>query len=319
MEIYKITNKINGKIYVGKDTTSNINYYGSGILIKRAIKKYGIQNFVKEIIDRTEDYVTLSDKEKYWIESYDSTNPLIGYNISLGGDGGDTLSKHPDIQIIKEKISSSSPKKGKTYEEAFGVEYAKKYKQNLSGKIPHNKDKTYDLLYGKSKSEQIKTIISDNTKKNWTDERKLKQSQIGNKNIENNLNRKDVISNNKKILKIKWDKIRNLTITELTNFKETENIDKLIHFLEKIPNSIFKNRGEYYDFLGENISSKIKTFFDEKRTYINSNNNVKFKKKIKIDNKIYESIKSASDDTKLSRSLIKYRLKSPNFKNYIYL
>ena len=213
MEIYKITNKITGKIYIGKDTTSNINYYGSGILIKRAIKKYGIQNFVKEIIDRTEDYVALSNKEKYWIESYDSTNPLIGYNISLGGDGGDTLSKHPDIQIIKEKISSNSPKKGKTYEEAFGVEYAEKYKQNLSGKIPHNKNKTYNLLYGKSKSEQIKKIISDNTKKNWTDERKLKQSELGIKNIENNLNRKDVINNNKKRLKIKWDKVRNLTIT----------------------------------------------------------------------------------------------------------
>jgi len=56
MEIYKTTNKINGKIYIGKDTTSNPQYLGSGKLIKRAILKYGVENFTKEILDQTDDY-----------------------------------------------------------------------------------------------------------------------------------------------------------------------------------------------------------------------------------------------------------------------
>ena len=64
MEIYKITNTLNGKIYIGKDTTSDPKYYGSGLLIRRSINKYGIDNFTKEIIDITEDYDELSDKEK---------------------------------------------------------------------------------------------------------------------------------------------------------------------------------------------------------------------------------------------------------------
>ena len=90
MQIYKITNLINHKIYIGKDTTSDPNYFGSGLLIKRSISKYGIYNFIKEVIDETDDYLELSKKEIYWISEYDSTKREIGYNISSGGDGGDS-------------------------------------------------------------------------------------------------------------------------------------------------------------------------------------------------------------------------------------
>ena len=45
MQIYKITNLINNKIYIGKDTTSDPNYFGSGLLIRRAIKKIWYRKF----------------------------------------------------------------------------------------------------------------------------------------------------------------------------------------------------------------------------------------------------------------------------------
>jgi hypothetical protein len=50
MVIYKTTNLINGKIYIGQDSNDNKNYLGSGLKLKRAIKKYSKENFIKEVI-----------------------------------------------------------------------------------------------------------------------------------------------------------------------------------------------------------------------------------------------------------------------------
>lgn len=89
--IYKITNKTNGKFYIGKhsqlENESFINYYGSGKLINAAIKKYGKNNFIKEIIEVCEEE-KLDEREKYWINYYNATK--VGYNLSLGGEGGNS-------------------------------------------------------------------------------------------------------------------------------------------------------------------------------------------------------------------------------------
>lgn len=88
--IYKTTNLVNGKIYIGqhkKDKFDN-NYIGSGIYLTRAINKYGFENFFCEIIDKCSSQNELNEKEIYWIEYYNSRNPKIGYNLHKGGLGG---------------------------------------------------------------------------------------------------------------------------------------------------------------------------------------------------------------------------------------
>ena len=68
MYIYKIINLINNKLYVGQSSKAineSENYYGSGILIKKSIKKYGVENFKKEILTKCATQSELDNKEIY--------------------------------------------------------------------------------------------------------------------------------------------------------------------------------------------------------------------------------------------------------------
>jgi group I intron endonuclease len=103
MIIYKTTNLINQKFYVGKDTHNNPNYYGSGKRLKLAIQKYGIENFKKEIIEICDSMEKLNERERFWIKELNAINE--GYNISLGGDGGDTISNNPNKELIGKRHS----------------------------------------------------------------------------------------------------------------------------------------------------------------------------------------------------------------------
>lgn len=87
--VYKITNNINKKIYIGQHRTKNINdnYMGSGYLLKRAYKKYGIENFSKTILEYCQTQHELNEKEQYYIKLLNSQDMKIGYNIIKGGSG----------------------------------------------------------------------------------------------------------------------------------------------------------------------------------------------------------------------------------------
>lgn len=88
MIIYKTTNLINGKFYVGKDAKNNPNYLGSGKALKHAINKYGKENFKKEILEVCSSLTELDEREKFWINELNALNE--GYNMTEGGTGGDT-------------------------------------------------------------------------------------------------------------------------------------------------------------------------------------------------------------------------------------
>lgn len=317
MQIYKITNLINNKVYIGKDTTSDPNYFGSGLLISRSIRKYGLENFKKEVIDETDNYNDLSKKEIYWIKEFNSTNRDLGYNISKGGDGGDTLSNHPELEAIKKKISKNSPKTGKTYEEAFGEEKAKMYKLNLSkSNSRHNLGKTYNEIYGTEVANKLKEIISNNTRKNWHEDRKKEQSDFAKKNIYNSLLSENSIEKSKKYLQERWSSWRENEKLLIDNLVETSNIEELSNYIYRIPNSLFRNRKEFYRFIGLEIHHLIKKELSKKRK-INTNNEIT-KKIIIIDNIKYYSITEATQKLKIDRSKIRSRLKSSHFKNYLF-
>lgn len=106
--VYKITNKLNGHYYIGVHSTLNIEdgYMGSGNLIRRAIKKYGIENFSKEILFLFDNRKDAFYKE---MELVDSTTLADGmcYNLSFGGGWPirkPVYSLKEDQELIKWKI-----------------------------------------------------------------------------------------------------------------------------------------------------------------------------------------------------------------------
>ena len=94
--IYKITNKVNGKVYIGQSINIKQRwrdhkkdaFWRNGLCynypLYRAIRKYGIENFSFEVLEECEE-IQLNEKEIYYISLYNATNVEIGYNQAAGG------------------------------------------------------------------------------------------------------------------------------------------------------------------------------------------------------------------------------------------
>lgn len=110
--IYKITNQINQKIYIGLTRETIEERWRSHIkkakqypnrYLYDAMNHYGYENFTIEQIEECDDGV-LDEREIYWISYYNSTNSDIGYNLTDGGGGGNTWALNPHKLETGEKI-----------------------------------------------------------------------------------------------------------------------------------------------------------------------------------------------------------------------
>lgn len=106
MIIYKITNLINNKVYIGQTICSlgkrwrEHRCFSSHSVLSRAIKKYGPENFKIEEIDGANAQDELNYRENFWIIKHQSYKSENGYNIKLGGSSGKQTEK------IRQKISN---------------------------------------------------------------------------------------------------------------------------------------------------------------------------------------------------------------------
>lgn len=166
--IYVTKNLVNGKSYIGKHEATQFEpdrYIGSGLLLKRAIDCYGIENFTQEILESCDTKEQLNLREKYWIDYYDAVNSDQFYNIASGGQGGNTLAgftederiefskkiserwasyNEEEYDLISKKISASNSGKPKSEEHKKNISKSRIERQVAKGKN--------NPMYGKDRS-----------------------------------------------------------------------------------------------------------------------------------------------------------------------
>lgn len=116
--IYKITNNINEKVYIGLTTTDikkrwnhhktvarNIVKNGRNHPLYNSMFKYGIENFKIEEIDSSDDFKTLGELERKYINEYNSSNRKFGYNITMGGESNQ-LDANPRAKLTVEDVKN---------------------------------------------------------------------------------------------------------------------------------------------------------------------------------------------------------------------
>jgi group I intron endonuclease len=159
MVIYKTTNLVNGKFYIGKDVKNKKSYLGSGKVLKQAIQKYGKDNFKKEILERCNTLEELDEREKYWIKELKAIEN--GYNLTEGGTGGDTWTNNR--KHVHPLVGRIPWNKGKS-----GLQVA--WNKGLKGSVGKNKTSykpgEYHILYGTKQSEKTIQKRVETRKKN---------------------------------------------------------------------------------------------------------------------------------------------------------
>lgn len=107
MIIYKITNRINGKIYIGQTIKTvehrwmlHCSEHSGCLALSSAIKKYGKESFVVEVIDKASSMAELNEKEIFWIKNCGAMYPA-GYNLREGGENGGKLSENTKSKISR--------------------------------------------------------------------------------------------------------------------------------------------------------------------------------------------------------------------------
>ena len=197
--IYRITNKVNNKTYIGQHKYKKLDdsYMGSGKLIKRAQKKYGIENFEKEILYSRIQYKTTADDVERFAIAKERALGKAEYNIADGGQGGnlgEEVNKKKSEKLKVRHLSEEAKRKmseaalNMTEEHKRKISEAKKGKhasEETRKKMSESQKGRPSPMKGKHRSEEFRKKISESLKgkpsrtkgKHFSEESKKRMSE----------------------------------------------------------------------------------------------------------------------------------------------
>lgn len=169
--IYKITNLVNGKVYIGKHKTVNVDdrYMGSGKLLHRAIAKYGADNFVKEILHICSCEDDMNTKEREIVtEEFCLRDDT--YNLCTGGNGGFSYINRTGLSVntFENKLIARSASEAGNAARLQLFENNPELRTAWITKISKANKGKFGTFAGKSHSDQAKQKISRSKKGNAT-------------------------------------------------------------------------------------------------------------------------------------------------------
>lgn len=163
--VYKTTNIINGKFYIGKHKTSDPydDYLGSGKLLNKAIKKYGRENFVKEVLCDYDNEAMMNLAEKILVV----IDPEVSYNICKGGHGGFGYINEQGLKLsykFTENDLKFAAKRTKEVHKNKDFLERKFQKWRNTCKLNNSLLGANNSFYGKNHTEETKKKISEGNK-----------------------------------------------------------------------------------------------------------------------------------------------------------
>lgn len=244
--IYKTTNKVNNKIYVGQKKSDKFlgeSYLGSGKILTQAVAKYGKDMFKVELLDTADSLEELGEKEKYWIKELRSQDPSIGYNITPGG-----------IHVPIEGEQNGFYGKHHTEETKQKLREAQKKNPPMS---QETRNKIANANKGSHRTEETKKKMGDQQRgrKQYTDGINIRYffpdreeipegfypgtpEHVKQKQRENNKNKQHVVSDEgrKRITESNYNRWKNYTD------EEREQVCQNMRNSERRPNTYWKGR-----------------------------------------------------------------------------
>lgn len=186
--IYKTTCKVTNRYYIGMHSTSNINdnYLGSGKRLRYSIKKYGVSNHNKEILEFLADRNSLKNREAEIVNETVLTDPNC-MNMKPGGFGGFSSVEHAK----KAALSGGNSFTNKLKTDALFLESRKLLASAVWKKLHKEGRMTYDNMKGKHHTDETKNKIK-NTRNQLNVGHGEKNSQFGTFWVTNELENKKV-------------------------------------------------------------------------------------------------------------------------------